>query len=84
MTRQTVLALGRITYSKFQITQNAQVIFKVAVESIVGNGEGIPFWSNRWLRSNTVSELGNWHLIFSKQFLSHKTAPGSAGFGDPP
>jgi hypothetical protein len=40
-----------------QIPQNAQALYKGAMESIVGNRETVLFWFGRWLGGNTVAEL---------------------------
>ena len=40
-----------------QIPQNAQPLFNVAVDAIVGNGEKILFWKDRWLDGHTIAEI---------------------------
>jgi hypothetical protein len=40
-----------------QIPQNAQPLFNVAVDAIVGNGEKILFWKDRWLDGRTIAEI---------------------------
>ena len=57
-----------------QIPQNAQALFKVAVESIVGNGEHILFWSDRWLGRNTVCEMApNLLKTIAKRVIKQRT-----------
>ena len=40
-----------------QIPQNAQALFNVAVDAIMGNGEKILFWKDRWLDGHTIAEV---------------------------
>jgi hypothetical protein len=40
-----------------QVPQNAQALFNVAVDVIVGNGEKILFWKDRWLDGHTIAEI---------------------------
>ena len=35
----------------------AQALFDVAVDAIVGNGEQILFWTDRWLDGHTMAEI---------------------------
>jgi hypothetical protein len=37
-----------------QAPRNAQALFNVVVDAIVGNGEKIMFWTDRWLDGKTV------------------------------
>jgi len=39
-----------------QVPHNAKALFDIAVDSIVGNGETIKFWSDRWLQGKTATE----------------------------
>ena len=40
-----------------QISRNTQALFNVAVDAIVGNGEKILFWTDRWLDGHTLDEI---------------------------
>ena len=40
-----------------QIPQITQVLFDVAIESLVGNGEGTKFWADRWLQGKSIQDL---------------------------
>ncbi|WVZ88496.1 hypothetical protein U9M48_035013 [Paspalum notatum var. saurae] len=39
-----------------QVHRNAKALFDVAVVSVVGNGETIKFWTDRWLQGKNVAE----------------------------
>lgn len=39
-----------------QVPRNAKAFFNVAVASVVGNGENVKFWTDRWLQGKTVAE----------------------------
>ena len=40
-----------------QVPRKAQALFNIAVDAIVGNGEKIQFWTDRWLNGHTLAEL---------------------------
>lgn len=40
-----------------QVPQKAQALFNMAVVSVVGNGETILFWKDRWLEGKTLAEI---------------------------
>jgi len=40
-----------------QIPRIAQALFDVAIESLVGNGEGTKFWADRWLQGKSIQDL---------------------------
>ena len=40
-----------------QIPQITQALFDVAIESLVGNGEGTKFWADRWLQGKSIQDL---------------------------
>jgi hypothetical protein len=40
-----------------QVPRNAQALFDVAVDHVVGNGESTRIWSDRWLNGNTIAGL---------------------------
>ena len=40
-----------------QIPQITQVLFDVAIESLVGNGEGTKFWADRWLQGKSIQDF---------------------------
>ncbi|WVZ55208.1 hypothetical protein U9M48_005900 [Paspalum notatum var. saurae] len=39
-----------------QVPQNAKALFDVAAISLVGNGQSIKFWTDRWLQGRTIAE----------------------------
>ncbi|WVZ85537.1 hypothetical protein U9M48_032454 [Paspalum notatum var. saurae] len=39
-----------------QVHRNAKALFDVAVVSVVGNGESVKFWTDRWLHGKIVAE----------------------------
>jgi hypothetical protein len=39
------------------VPRKAQALFDVAVDTIVGNGEHILFWTDRWLDGHTMAEI---------------------------
>ena len=40
-----------------QIPQCAEAMLRLAVDCIVGNGESILFWKDRWLNGRTITEI---------------------------
>lgn len=40
-----------------QVPQKAQALFNMAVVSVIGNGETILFWKDRWLEGKTMDEI---------------------------
>jgi len=40
-----------------QIPRIAQALFDVAIESLVGNGEGTKFWADRWLQGKSIQDF---------------------------
>jgi hypothetical protein len=40
-----------------QVPRNAQALFNIAVDVIVGNVEQTLFWTDRWLDGHTISEV---------------------------
>jgi hypothetical protein len=39
------------------VSPKAKAMFDVAVDAIVGNGEEILFWKDRWLDGHTLAEI---------------------------
>lgn len=39
-----------------QVPHSAKALFDITVDSIVGNGETIKLWSDRWLQGKTAAE----------------------------
>jgi hypothetical protein len=39
-----------------RVHRNAKALVDVAITSVVGNGESVKFWSDRWLLGKTVTE----------------------------
>ena len=39
------------------VPRKAQALFDVGVDAIVGNGEQILFWTDRWLDGHTMAEI---------------------------
>ena len=49
-------------------------MFRLAVDCIVGNGESILFWKDRWLNGRTINELApNLIKAFPKRSLNRRT-----------
>ena len=40
-----------------EVPAKAKALFDMAVDSVVGNGESILFWTDRWLNGSTMAEL---------------------------
>jgi hypothetical protein len=57
-----------------QIPQCAEAMFHLAVDCIVGNGESILFWKDRWLNGSTISDLApNLVKAIPKRSLNRRT-----------
>jgi len=49
-------------------------MFRLAVDCIVGNGESILFWKDRWLNGRTINELApNLIKAIPKRSLNRRT-----------
>jgi len=57
-----------------QAPQNAQALFNVAVDALVGNGEKTMFWIDRWLGDKTMAEKApNLFRTVSKRTAKRRT-----------
>jgi hypothetical protein len=56
------------------IPYKARALFDMAVNAVVGNGEKILFWSDRWLDGLTMAETAsNLFRVVPKQTAKRKT-----------
>ena len=57
-----------------QVPQKAQALFHMAVDAIVGNGDTILFWSDRWINGNTMAEIApNLYKAVPKRVVRSRT-----------
>ena len=56
------------------VPRKAQALFDVAVDAIVGNGEHILFWTDRWLDGHTMANIApNLVKTVTKQTAKRRT-----------
>ena len=59
------------------VPQKAKALFDVAVDAIVGNGEEILFWKDRWLDGHTLAEIApNLFRTVTKRTVKRRTDYG--------
>jgi hypothetical protein len=57
-----------------QVQQNGRALFGVAVVCILGLGESIKFWKDRWLQGNIMAELApNLYSLVPKRIIKART-----------
>jgi len=44
---------------QIQVPHNAEALFKMAVDHIVGNGASTLFWKDRWIDGQTIEEVAS-------------------------
>jgi hypothetical protein len=58
-----------------QVPSNAHVMFNMAMETMVGNGQSILFWSERWIQGRTAEVAANLiNLVQKKDIKNHIVA----------
>jgi len=63
------------------VPHNGRALFKVAVESVVGNGRNTMFWTDRWLGGKNIEELDPNLLktVTKRAIKQHMVADANAG-----
>ena len=65
-----------------QVPQKAQALFNMAVVSVVGNGETILFWKDRWLDEKIMAEIApNLFQTIPKKVVKSRTVAQAQALG---